>query len=99
MATLPKISKENADAVSGAVTVMANGTNGLNNAGNTGSFVPNPTVSTGTDVVIGTGQLTVGTVQTADMVATLPGKENGFLATKTVKNWAGLVLGLIWREP
>lgn len=53
MATLPKISKENADAVSGAVTVMANGTNGLNNAGNTGSFVPNPTVSTGTDVVIG----------------------------------------------
>ena len=39
MATLPKISKENADAVSGAVTVMANGTNGLNNAGNTGSLV------------------------------------------------------------
>ena len=96
MATLPKISKENADAVSGAVTVMANGTNGLNNAGNTGSFVPNPTVSTGTDVVIGTGQLAVGAVQTADMVATLPGKENGFLATKTVRKlgWTGFGFNL-----
>lgn len=78
MATLPKISKENADAVSGAVTVMANGTNGLNNAGNTGSFVPNPTVSTGTDVVIGTGQLAVGAVQTADMVATCREKKTDF---------------------